>query len=39
LNELNSHRFDPHDKCPACMMGKSHFNKLPKRDDRSNLPL
>jgi hypothetical protein len=25
LNELHSHRFDPREKCPACMMVKSHF--------------
>ncbi len=26
-------------KCPACMMGKGHSNNMPRRKDRSNLPL
>jgi hypothetical protein len=39
LSELNFHRFDPHERCPACMMGKSRLNNIPKRKDRSNSPL
>ncbi len=36
LDEFHSHRFDPHEKCPACMMGRSHLQNKPKRKDRSN---
>ena len=39
LDELHSHRFDPHEKCPACMMGKSHLNNKPGRKERSDKPL
>ena len=39
LDELKSHRFDPHEKCPACMMGKSHLNNKQGRKERSNKPL
>ncbi len=38
LNTLNSHRFDPHEKCPAYVMGKSHLNNMQKRNG-SNSPL
>jgi hypothetical protein len=39
LDELQSHGFDPHEKCSACMMGKSHLNNKPGRKERSDKPL
>jgi hypothetical protein len=39
LDELQSHQFYPHEKCPACMMGKSHLNNKPGGKEQSEKPL
>ena len=39
MDELKSARFDNHEKCPACMMGKSRLNNLPKAKERARKPM
>ena len=39
LEELMSRKFDPHMKCPSCMIGKSTLEDLPKLKDRAEEPL
>ncbi len=39
LEELMSKKFDPHMKCPSCMIGKSTLEDLPKLKDRAEEPL
>ena len=39
MDELKSARFDNHEKCPACMMGKSRQNNLPKAKERAKKPM
>ncbi len=35
----DSMNFDPHEKCPACMMGKNHLNNEQGRMEQSDKPL
>ena len=39
MDDLKSARFDNHEKCPACMMGKSRQNNLPNEKLRAKKPL
>jgi hypothetical protein len=39
MDDLKSARFNNHEKCPACMMGKSRLNNLPKEKVRAKKPL
>ncbi len=37
--DLQSARFDTHEKCPSCMIGKSHLENKPRRKERAENPL
>jgi hypothetical protein len=39
MDDLKSARFDNHEKCPACMMGKSRQNNLPNEKLRAKKPM
>jgi hypothetical protein len=39
MDDLESARFDNHEKWPACMMGKSRLNNLPKEKVRAKKPM
>ena len=39
LEELMSRKFDPHMKCPSCMIGKSTLEDLPKLEEHALKPL
>ena len=39
MDELKKARFDSHEKCPACAMGKAQRNNLPPRKERARKPM
>ena len=39
LKDLQSARFDTHEKCPSCMIGKSHLENKPRRKEQAENPL
>jgi hypothetical protein len=39
MEELKKARFDSHEKCPACAMGKLQRNNLPRRKEQARKPM
>ena len=39
LDDLLNARFDDHEKCPACMIGKSKLENMPDRKEHASKPL